>query len=929
MAEVIQTFGKARLLSFDRDPVTRSPTVEVAHEALLREWGRLRTWLDQNRSDLRMELALRRSAGEWIEANRDPSFLLRGSHLDQYENWATETELLLTAEEHSFLEASLADREVRRSAEAARQVRETALERRSLLATRVLVIVLLAATIVSLLLAGLARGAQVDAESQSVALQTQEFIAVDRASALSTQQAISLAQASQLATQVVVAQNESQARGQAEAQVVSEQGAVKQQAQLATSRELALAAINNLGIDPERSILLALQALSTAKTLEAQGALYRAVQASRVRLTLPGSTAEISPDGSRLATSGADKIVRIWDAASNKELLSLSGHTDKVLALSFRFDGKRLASASHDGTVRVWDVTTGLELLTLNVHTGGAHAVSFSPDGMRLATAGMDDAVKVWDSITGKLLLTIDAPSGGFHKGNALAFSPDGKFLAVADADGHLSLWDMKTGNTTLRLNGRPPIAFDPKGITLASMDEQGSQVVLWDLAESLASGAGKIQNTLAGFTNPILEIAYSPDGALLATGSLDGSTWVWSLNTPGGQKLLDLPGHIGAVWYISFTPDGQRLLTAGVDGTVRIWDISPLNDAGLLVLSRNGVRLTRVAIDPNGKYLAAAGNDGKVKVWTMPDGRELFTLSPHSGPVWDVAFSPDGLSLATAGADNTARVWDLRASLATPDSPARLVIAGGVNQRSSLSSQPGIRQVAFSPDGTRLLTAGADGEVILWDIATGKETGAFKFEPTPYSARGVVNAAFSPDGKQLAALTEGPESLVRVWDIETGNKVFEASRHVEMDANFALAYSPDGKRLAISGLNITLTIYDILSGKVTNTISGYKSAVMGIGINKDGSMLATSHADGTVKVWNLANGEELLDLSGNSAPVSSVVFSPDGQYLITSGFDGTARVFALNLDELIRLAHSRVTRTLTELECRQYLHMDSCPASP
>jgi len=929
IADVIQTFGKARLLSFDRDPVTRSPTVEVAHEALLREWGQLRTWLDQNRSDLRTELALRRSTGEWIDNNRDSSFLLRGSHLDQFENWAAETELLLTVEEHSFLEASLSDREARRSAEAVRQAREAALERRSLLASRILLVVLLVAAFVSLLLAGFARQAQVKAEGQSVALQTQEFIAVDRASALSTQQAISLAQASQLATQVVVVRNEAQARGQAEAQVVSEQGQVKDQARLATSRELALAAINNLGIDPERSILLSLQALSTAQTLEAQGALYRAVQASRVRLFLPGSTAEMSPDGSRLATSGADKIVRIWDAASDKELLSLSGHTDKVLALSFRPDGKRLASASHDGTVRVWDVTTGLELLTLDTHAGGAHAVSFSPDGTRLATAGMDDTVKLWDSISGKLLLTIDAPSGGFHKGNALAFSPDGKYLAVAGADGHVLLWDIKIGRTALRLDGRPPIAFNPQGTTLASMDQQGSNVVLWDMARSLASGAGEIQNTLGGFTNPILEIAFSPDGARLATGSLDGSLWVWSLASPGGQKLLDLPGHIGAIWYISFTPDGQSLLSAGVDGTVRIWDISPLNDAGMLVLGRNGIRLSRVAIDPNGKYLAAAGYDGKVQVWTMPEGRELFTLSAHSGPAWDVAFSPDGLSLATAGADNTAKVWDLRTTLASPDSPARLVVTGGVTQRSSLSSQPGIRQVAFSPNGAQLLTAGADGEVKLWDIATGKETSAFKFEPTPYSARGVVSAAFSPDGKQLAALTEGPESLVRVWDIATGNKIFEASRHVEMDANFALAYTPDGKSLAVSGLNITLTVYDILSGKVADTISGYKSAIMGLGVSKDGSMLATSHADGTVKVWNLATGEEIIDLSGNSTPVSSVIFSPDSKYLITSGFDGTARVYVLDLNELIMLGHSRVTRAVTEQECRQYLHMDSCPAGP
>ncbi|RPI82598.1 MAG: hypothetical protein EHM41_17975, partial [Chloroflexi bacterium] len=330
MGEVIQSFGKARLLSFDRDPVTRNPTVEVAHEALLREWERLRIWLDRNRSDLRMELALRRSSGEWIYANRDPSFLLRGSHLDQFENWATETELLLTAEEHSFLEASLADREARRSEEAARKAREAALERRSLLISRILLVVLLVATFVSLSLAGRAHKAQIDAEAHAIALQTQESIALEKASALGTQQALSYEQANLLATQVVIANSEAQARGQAEAQVVKEQEEVKQQARLATSRELSLAAINNLDIDPERSILLAIEALNTAQTLEAQGALYRAVQASRVRFSFHGTTADLSPDGNRLATSGGDGVVRIWDTANNQELLSLNGHTDKV-----------------------------------------------------------------------------------------------------------------------------------------------------------------------------------------------------------------------------------------------------------------------------------------------------------------------------------------------------------------------------------------------------------------------------------------------------------------------------------------------------------------------------------------------------------------------------------------------------------------------
>ncbi|RPI78927.1 MAG: WD40 repeat domain-containing protein, partial [Chloroflexi bacterium] len=410
-----------------------------------------------------------------------------------------------------------------------------------------------------------------------------------------------------------------------------------------------------------------------------------------------------------------------------------------------------------------------------------------------------------------------------------------------------------------------------------------------------------------------------------IATGSLDGSTRLWSLEQEGGEKILDLPGHIGAIWDIAFSPDGQSMLTASVDETIRIWDVSTFNNAGFFVLSGSDDRLNKVALESNGRYLATAGHDGIVKLWTMPEGRELFTLSAHNGPVWDITFSPDGQSLASAGADNIARVWDIRASLASSNNSARLELSGHDDQSSSLGNQPGIRQVAFSPDGETLLTAGADGIIKLWNINTGQETGVFKFEPTRYGVRGVTSAAFSPNGEQLAALTEGPEAMVRVWEVETGEKLFEASRHVEMDASFDLEYSPDGKHLAISGLNITITIYDVLSRQVVSTITGYKSAVMGIAYSHDGFFLATSHAEGTVKVWNLTTGQELLTLPGNSNPVSSVVFSPDGEYLITSGFDGTARVFVLDLNELIRMAHSRVTRELTEQECLQYLHTETC----
>lgn len=319
--ELIDSFAAYRLLTLDHDPINRRPTVEVAHEALLSRWERLQHWLEDSREDLFQQRRLRVLSDEWLQNERDPGMLLRETRLDKFSAWAADSDMALTGSERAFLEASVAAREERRVEEEKRRQRELETARQ------------LAQT-----------------EARRAAEQAQANVRLRRlAAALALLFLIALAAATL---------------------AVRETREATVQARVATARELAAAAIVNLDIDPERSILLALQAAET--TLDADGtvqpeaedALHRALLASRLLYWVPGTGAvAYSPDGRLLATSLENDVV-LHEANDGEVLLRLSGHEEPVQNLSFSGDSRRLATTGLDNTVRVWDVTRGELLLT-------------------------------------------------------------------------------------------------------------------------------------------------------------------------------------------------------------------------------------------------------------------------------------------------------------------------------------------------------------------------------------------------------------------------------------------------------------------------------------------------------------------------------------------------------------------------------------
>ena len=825
-AGVVATLADSRLVTVGEG------SVEVAHEALLREWPRLRDWIDEDTDGRRLRRHITQAATEWDVAGRDHGELYRGARLAAALDWSADHAFELNELEREFV---LESRQA--SERDARRARRTNRRLRGLLGG---VAVLLAAAVAGGIYALAQRGQARDAETAQLAQRLGAQALVEEDLGLSLL----------LARQAVAIDDSPQTRGYLLQDLQRSQAVVR----IIPGR---------VGGNPMRGIAVSPDGQTLAVRGSDKGTTFfdtRSFEQIGKPYPFWAEALAYSPDGETLAMGGFTNFVahlRLIDARTRKQLADVQLGKTVPTRLAFTKDGSRLVVVESvpekESRITIRDATTLEQIRRIEPEGFSGRwlsqlwtdpSIALTPDSRSLITTSEIGELAWWDLSSGRKTRTLEVPEGY----RALAVSPDGRYAAIGLDDGTRVI-DLRTGaGTTSRgsLASSPIwLQYSPDGTLLVATSRDGS-VTVWD------AGAPIPRETLRGHSDSVWQPVFSPDGKTLYTMSSDATSIAWDLSRARrfGRPFTFTHDRGHYAWPDihrgKFSPDG-RLIAVGLNNSgIRILHAKTLEPVG--VLPETGGEVTDFTFSPGGETLATVTGEGRISVWNVAS-RSLRWKQFHAayGVGGGISISADSKMLAV-GAWDGVRLWDLATGTPTGS-------FGG-------SRAAGAGAVAFSPTDQVLALVrngwGLDGPVAgggdaeLWDVSRRRRIATFDVYGNFGTDSGPLGwtVAFSPDGRTLA--TGGADPHVHVWDVGTGKLLHELEQNVG-NGVWALDFSPDGSVLAMSGGDPYASLWDVATGKPAGPrFGGVGSREATIDLSSDGRRLLMTHGDGKAAVWDV-----------------------------------------------------------------------------
>ena len=874
--EVLDALVEARLLTAD------DGSVEVAHEALLREWPRMRNWLEEERESRRLEAHLRVSAQEWAAGGRDPGDLYRGARLSALLDWQTGHPGELGQGEDEFVAASRAESERELQAQRLRNRRLRAL------AAGIFALLILAmlAGGAALLQRGTARHEARVGLARELGAEAVSEPRIDRAMLLA-REAVNLSPSTQTDGTLLTT-------------------LLRTPTAIATFSSPDGSRPQRLRVSPDGRTLAVSDNTATVRYYDLPTRTLRAT----TRFAGYGSRVVYTADGSRLVEPAGvnSPFMEIQNARTLKPIGRLDDdpfYPSSTSSAEPEIDGNGrldLAEASQlkDGSdgpafIDQWNLTTRKRVAT-RVPIGGQGAILLQPVARgRLVVVG-DTGATVLDARTLKIVKRVPIPASIVVGNGGDAVSSDGRTLAL---------------------------------------DTQSGAVWFVDLATGKARAA---QGTLPA---PGVSAELSPDGRTLATGAADGTVIVWDVAT--GAVVQRLTGHSSIVLDGVFSPDGKTLYTCSLDGAIFAWDIGRKRSFGTPFVatppahagtgpdesSAQGGAIPPLAVSPDGRLFAARAGRTGVGIFRMDGGakQSAFDVST-GGDIGALAWSRTG-GLVVSGNEGHVQVWDVSGR---PHLTHVLHGMGSINKYGEA-----VTALAYSPDGS--LVAAGDvnhtagpvlwryGTVAVWNVVTGRLLWKVR------NKDGWVNAvAFSPDGTMLAAAQE--TNRVTLYDPQTG-RVLRTVHPEGLTGYVSAAFSPSGL-LATGGWSGIVQLWNPSSGREVGKPTPVAPApVVSITFNPSGSTFATTGgSDGLARLWTTATLQPVGSaLVGARGTWSHAAYTPDGDRLVVVYDDGTGNVWPTSVGAWERRACAVAGRNLTRAEWRQYVggsaYQVTCPGQP